>query len=293
MRRPLSRSALVLFATASLAASGAAFAQQDPSTQQLPPGQVPAVLKAREVNFTYRSTSSPLACDELRNRVATILREVGARDDVQVTARECDAFLTPNSRPPSRSGPTMSGTFEPGGSGTLTDPYADRTSDRMRMTRADQYDNYRSQTTPVHITVMMPTLITAETLDEVEKDKARRELISRVQGNPAAALDSPIFFAAERREVTLSHETIELEPIDCELLEQMTRSVFRKLDLKVTGQALSCDPRSHFKPHLTVEALLPVGYLMPGEQQAQKRKQEAAQRKAPEPPPPAPEPPAQ
>lgn len=284
MRRTLSRSVLVLVATASVAASGALFAQQDPGAQQLPPGQVPAVLKSREVNFTYRSTSSPLACDELRNRVATILREVGARDDVQVTARECDAFLTPGStRAPSRSGPTVSGTFEPSG-GPLTDPYSTRTSDRMHMTRADQYDRYRSQTTPVHIRVMMPAIITAETLDEVEKDKARRALISRVQGNQAAALDDPIFFAAERRDVTLSHETIELEPVDCELLEQMTRSVFRELDLKVTSQALSCDPRSHFKPHLTVEALLPVGYLMPGEQQAQKRKAEAAQKKAPEPP---------
>lgn len=285
MRRTLSRSVLVLAATASVAASGALFAQQDPAAQQLPPGQVPAVLKSREVNFTYRSTSSPLACDELRNRVATILREVGARDDVQVTARECEAFLTPNSRAPSRSGPTVSGTFEPSSGGPLTDPYSSRTSDRMRMTRADQYDRYRSQTTPVHIRVMMPAIITSETLDEVEKDKARRALISRVQGNQAAALDDPIFFAAERREVALSHETIELEPVDCELLEQMTRSVFRQLDLKVTSQALSCDPRSHFNPHLTVEALLPVGYLMPGEQQAQKRKAEAAQKKAPEPPP--------
>jgi hypothetical protein len=285
MRRTLARSVLILFATGSLAASGAVFAQQDPSTQELPPGQVPAVLKSREVNFTYRSTSSQLACDELRNRVATILREVGARDDVQVTARECDAFLTPNSnsRPPSRSGPTVSGTFEPGG-GPLTDPYSDRTSDRMRMTRADQYDRYRSQTTPVHIMVMMPAIITSETLEEVEKDKARRALISRVQGNPAAALDDPIFFAAERRKVQLSHETIELEPIDCELLQQMSRSVFRQLDLKVTGQSLSCDPRSHFKPQLTVEALLPVGYLMPGEQRAKKRADEAAQRKAQEAP---------
>jgi hypothetical protein len=286
MRRTLSRSVLVLFATGSLAVSGAVFAQQDPSTQQLPPGQVPAVLKSREVDFTYRSTSSPLACDELRNRVATILREVGARDDVQVTARECDAYLLPNSnsRPPSRSGPSVSGTFEPGAGGPLTDPYGDKTSDRMRMTRADQYDRYRSQTTPIHIKVMLPAILTSETMEEVEKDKARRELISRVQGNQAAALDDPIFFAAERREVTLSHETIELEPIDCELLEQMSRSVFRKLDIKVSGQSLSCDPRAHFKPRLTVEALLPVGYLMPGEQRAQKRAQEAAQRKEPEAP---------
>ena len=80
---------------------------------------------------------------------------------------------------------------------------------------------------------MVPVVITPEILDEVERDKARRALVSRVQGNKSAVLDDPIFFAAERREVKLSHDTIELEPIDCELLDQMTRTVFRQLDMKV------------------------------------------------------------
>jgi hypothetical protein len=308
MRAKFFRSALVLCATAgSLALSAALWAQeQDPpeqSTQeqnteglvlprdqlpqtqgqQLAPGEFPAVLKTREVNFIYRSTNSVMACDELRNRIATILREVGARDDVQVTANECEAFLSPEMRGPRRSDPRVSGTFQPGGgynNDDLMKRPAERQMDRQAtLTHADQYDRFRSQTTPVHITLLMPVVITPEIVQEVERDKARRALISRVQGNQNAAADDPIFFAAERREVTLSHDTVELEPVDCELLEQMSRQVFRQLDLKVKSSTLSCDSRSSLRPQLKVEALLPVGFLMPGEQRAKKRKDDAAQRK--------------
>ncbi|HEY7642621.1 MAG TPA: hypothetical protein VH814_23000 [Steroidobacteraceae bacterium] len=299
MPRTLTRSALVAVATGSLAICSALCAQeQDPAAQstqeqlhtqeqaqQLPPGQFAAVLKAREVNFTYRSTNSILACDEIRNRVATILRELGARDDVQVSARECDAFVT-DARSPRRSDPNASGTFQPGGgdfTGSNNDlmrsPIDQRMARRQTLTHGDQFDRYKSQTTPVYIQLMLPVVITPEILAEVERDKSRRALVSRVQGNPSTAMDDPIFFAAERREVHLSHETIELEPLDCELLEQMSRTVFRELGFKVNSSSLSCDSRS-FKPQLKVEALLPVGYLMPGEQRAKKRADEAAQRKA-------------
>jgi hypothetical protein len=44
----------------------------------------------------------------------------------------------------------------------------------------------------------------------------------------------------------------------------------------VTGQTLSCDPRqrSHFLPRLVVEALLPVGVAMVGEQKKDKNKKQ-------------------
>jgi hypothetical protein len=279
---------MALFITGSLAVSGASSAQeQNPtfqSTQEaqqaastLPPGQVPAVLKSREVDFIYRSTRTPLACDQLRNRVANVLRAVGARDDIRVDARECDSFLAPDPRMrPSQSGSRVQGTFEPRAGGDMTDPMNDRTTDRMRMTRSDRYDRDRSQTTPVHIQLMMPTVITPEILDEVERDKSRRALVSRVQGNKSAVLDDPIYFPAERREITLSHDTLELEPMDCELLEQMQRTVFRELDLKVTSAALSCDSDSYIKPRLTVDALVPVGLEMPGERKLRERAQKKA-----------------
>lgn len=291
MRHLHPRSGLALLIAGSLAASGPTFAQQqDPtfsSTQEqantLPPGQFPAVLKSKEVDFIYRSTHSVLACDELRNRVATILREVGARDDVQVSARECDMFVTPDARGPRRSDPRVSGTIQPGAGGDLTgnnDPFGSSPMNRQmerreELTHGDRYDRYKTQTTPVHIQLMMPVVITPEVLEEVERDKSRRALVSRVQGNKSAVTDDPIFFPAARREVTLSHDTIELEPIDCELLEQMRRTVFRELDVKVTSGSLSCDASSSIKPRLTVESLLPVGYEMPGERRKRERAEKA------------------
>jgi len=294
MRHAPCRSALVALAIAALAAGAQAAAQeQDPPQQStteqgLPPGQFPAVLKSREAQFIYRSSANMLACDELRNHISVILRAVGARDDVQVTARDCDLFIAPDSRFPGTSDPTVSGTFDRDGTfdrGTVYDPTRS-SMDRTMPGHLGSSRSYRGQSTPVHIRVMMPVVATPDIMAEVDRDKSRRELISRVTGNPAAAMNDAIFFRAERREVKLSHATIGLESIDCELLEQMVPSVFRDLDLKVTGPPPSCDPNegSHFVPRLTVEALLPVGVLMPGEQKERKRAEEAAQRKASQPP---------
>ena len=269
MRRKFCRSALVLLATGALATSGAALAQEQEQQQEqvqpqqqantLPPGQVPAVLKAREAQFVYRSSSRLLTCEQLRNRVAVILRAVGARQDVQVRANECEAFIDPTQMTtPSRTDTTTRSPWDASSS------RSESTFDRIHPSTTDRN---RTQSTPVHIELMMPVPVTAEILAQVDQDKARRELVSRVTGNPGAAMDDPIFFAAERRPITLSYDTIRIESIDCELLEQMTQTVFRELDLKVTSQPLSCDKRqrSALRPQLTVEALLPVGVPMPGE----------------------------
>jgi hypothetical protein len=283
-------STLLVLATGLLAATAAVVAQQTEQQQAepqqaeqqqlgqeqatgLPPGQVPAVLQSREVDFIYRSSTNPLSCDDLRRHISVVLRAVGARDDVQVTAHECASFIAPDpTSAPSRSGPSASGTFD---RDAVLDP-SSRTTGAMDRMRTNRSDRYRAQTTPVHIQLMMPAVVTPEILAEIDRDKSRRQLISRVTNNPAAALDDAILFAAERREITLSHDTVDLEAEDCELLEQMVPSVFRALDLKVTSQTLACDPRqrSHFLPHLTVDALLPVGLAMPGEQKKNKKKRQ-------------------
>jgi hypothetical protein len=275
MRRTLTFSLL-----AALAMNGAVLSQEqeqpaqeqaEPDPPQLLPredgglaaGQVPAVLKAREASFVYRSSTRPLSCDQLRQRIANIMRALGARHYVDVRANDCASFIDPMSMTdPSRMG---RGTQNP------MDPY-DRSSssplDRARSSRSDLSDSNRSQSTSVRIRLMMPVEVTPEIVDEVEKDKARRELVSRVQGNRTAAMNDAIFFPAERQQVELSHDTIDLEPLDCELLDQLSMGVFRKLDLKVTNRSLSCDPseRSYIPPSVTVEALLPVGYQLPVKQ---------------------------
>jgi hypothetical protein len=269
---------LTLSLLATLAVSGAALSQEQQQEQQqqapqeqaepepeqllprydggLPAGQVAAVLKARDANFVYRSSSRLFSCDELRQRVAAILLALGARQDVRVQANECDAWVDPTD--PNRMG-RQSG-IDPWNPSASSSPL-----DRARSSRSDLTDRNRSQSTPVRIHMMMPVEATEKIVEEVEKDKARRELVSRVTGNPNAAMNDAIFFPAELREVELSYDTLDLDSRDCELLEQMAASVFRKLDMKVKNRSLSCDPRerSHIKPSLTVEALLPVGFQLP------------------------------
>jgi hypothetical protein len=207
--------------------------------------KVAAVYKAHEVRFVYHSFVNLYACDELRNHVSGILRAVGARDDIKVRVSQCEIFV-----------------FE-----DQTSPEWDRWDRYGRSQRFGSLRGDRQQTSNVRVELMFPIEATPEVLAEIDQDKSRRELVSRVTGNPLAALNDPVIFPAERQQVTLSRGTIRLGPEDCELLEQMIPSVFRKLDVKVVGRQLSCDShqRSYFAPKLVVETLLPVGAVPAGE----------------------------
>jgi hypothetical protein len=225
---------------------------------------VSAVLKAREVSFTYRSRSTPLPCHELEGRAAMILRAIGARDDLRVTATGCDQFMTStghiDSHDPWRSSADPYGRADVFDRDDPLDPRRNRFGARERD---------REQIAHVRVWLLSPVPVTAEVLKEMERDKSRRELISRVTRNPMVAMNDPIVFAAERQEVTLSRRTMKLEPKDCELLEQMGRSVFRELGVRVVRGA-NCHRGSLIAPEVTVEALLPVGYqLGPPPQQAE------------------------
>ena len=80
---------LLAAAVSSIAGSGATAAEQ-----------VAAVLKTHEVRFVYRSVVNVLACDELRTQIATILRALGARDDVQVRVNDCQIVVIPDDLEP-------------------------------------------------------------------------------------------------------------------------------------------------------------------------------------------------
>lgn len=224
------------FSTAGLLAAGCQALAQEP---------VAAVFKAREVDFVYRSSTNEYACDELRNRVANILVAVGARDDIDVRITDCDLSLIPGrSRVQDSRNP-----WNPANPSSRFD------------TRSGA-----DQAAHVRVRLMMPVEATPEVLAELDKDRSRRELLSRVTGNPTAMFNEPTVFAAQRQEVTLSRRTIRLEPEDCELLDEMTSSVFRKLNVRVVRRNFTCDPRqfSRIAPQLTVEALLPTGAPPPG-----------------------------
>ncbi len=232
------RRALVLLAAAiSLIAGSAATADE----------QVAAVLKTHEIRFVYHSFVNVFACDELRSHIATILRALGARDDVQVRINDCQIVVIPgdNDLPWDRSN-------------------RDYPADIFREREFDQ-----RQTSNVRVQVMFPIEATPQVLAEIEKDKSRRDLISRVTGDPAVALNDAIVFPAERKQITLSQATIRLRSEHCELLEQMIPTVFRELGIKVVRRHLGCDRygRSRLAPKLTVEVLWPVGAPLPGEKE--------------------------
>jgi hypothetical protein len=204
---------------------------------------VTAVFKAHEVGFSYRASRSNLPCYELEGRIATILVAVGARDDLEVDVIGCDEFVVQND--------------------PLDDAFHDAFGSRDRFgTSMDRYRGRRSSREDVaHIRVRLMTLVelTPKIMEEIKRDKSRRELISRVTRKPEAAMNDPIIYAAQRQEVTLSRRTIRLDAEDCELLDQMSKSVFRKLGVRVVRGTLNCDRNSRLPPQLTVETLLPVG----------------------------------
>jgi hypothetical protein len=140
-------------------------------------------------------------------------------------------------------------------------------------TPTDRFRNQgtrREQLTNVRVRLMMPVEVTPQVLTEMERDKSRRELVSRVTGNPAAMLDEPIVFWAQRQPVTLSRDSIGLEPAECELLDQMSTSVFPQLDVRVVRRGSSCNRNhvSRISPQLTVEALIGSSFAPGKAQQA-------------------------
>jgi hypothetical protein len=258
------RPALAFLALTPLAAffMGSAEAAQEQTQQQ---GQATgpetaAVLKQQEVDFFYRSSVAPFSCTDIQGRVASIMRYLGARDDINVTVNGCDSMVTPmdnpasdpwqNQNPNNRWG-TTAGDWTTSGSNRWN------TSSSSSISRQPARPE---QSTHVRIRLMMPVEVTPEILDQMQKDKSRRELISRVTGNANTALNDPIVFPAQRQRVALDHRALDLEPDECELLEQMSTTVFRKLNIRVVSRGPRCDRSeiSHMPPQMTVEALMPV-----------------------------------
>lgn len=220
---------------------------------------VTAVYKVHELSFQYRLPRQFQACHELQQRVANILHAVGARDDLKVDVRNCDAYMIGNDdMMDPLPGRGSSDPFDRGDPFDRNDPF-NRSSSTFRSPTSD-----RRPTASIRVQLQMPVELTPAVMKEIEKDKSRRELVSRVTRNPGAAMNDPIVFEALRQEVTLSSRTMRLQPEDCELLEQMRTQVFRKLNVKVTRGTASCGRgSSRIPPQMTVEALLPTGKLLP------------------------------
>ena len=240
-RRALSFPALVLLSSMTIPFAAA----QEPTA---------AVLKLHEVGFFYRSAIAPFSCGGLERRVKSVLHALGARDDIEVRVSNCNLGIDSQTAINTGQNPSDPYRTPSDGWGGSSDRWG-ASSDRLRNRRLE-----REQSSHIRVRLMMPVEVTPEILEELKRDKSRRELVSRVTDNPNVALDEPIVFPARRENITLSRRTIDLEPEECELLEQMSTSIFRELGLRVVKGRQSCDRDriSHISPQLTVEALLPI-----------------------------------
>jgi hypothetical protein len=232
-----------LLALALLALGGRGAAAEPGSAQESTAAETPiaAVWKKEEVLFTYQSSIAIYTCDALQNRVASLLYAVGARPDLEVKVTGCSHSVVP------MNAPAIDRTrraWEPGSGTSYVRPAESQ------------------QISTVHVLLSMPVEMTPDVVAELNADKSRRELISRVTGNPIPRFDDPIPFAAERRVVTLNYKTARLEAAECELLDQLVTSSFRNLGLRVVRQGYTCSRNrvSNIRPSLDVEALVPMQY---------------------------------
>jgi hypothetical protein len=252
------RLACVLVAlTSALAATSARAATDEP---------VAAVWKERQALFSYRGMLTAYPCGVLQNRIALILATVGARPDVEVTVVNCDfpdastvaagGIASPTRNPRGPAGAYSTGAIDGADAG-----WSQTASGSGSYRRAQP-----RQVADVRVRLSMPAAMTPELIAELETDRKRRELITRVTGDVRPLYDDPIPFMAQRQVVTLSRETVDLEPADCELLDQMSSTLLRELGIRVVRRGYTCDRswRSRITPTLEVEALVAVGFTVSG-----------------------------
>lgn len=232
-----------LLALLLLAIGGRAETQEPAAGPETVAAQTPvtAVWQKHEIVFTYQSSIAVYSCDALQNRVASILYAIGARPDLEIKVTGCSRSAVPLNVP---TVDRARRTTEPA-SGTSYLPRHDL-----------------QQVSTVHVLLSMPVEMTPGVVEDLKADKSRRELISRVTGNPIPRFDDPIPFAAERRVVRISNKTVGIEPIECELLDQLVTSSFRNLGIDVVRRGYSCDRRrvSKIYPTLDAEVLVPVQF---------------------------------
>jgi hypothetical protein len=248
---------VLLCASLAVAAEEAATGEEPKEESKL------AVWRVKEVSFSYRSSVAIYSCKVLHDRVVSILRTLGVRDDLEVKVSGCDvpSFSTSSDDDSTNPWPTTNAgrAFD-----QRNDPFLDPRTSRLNRTNALTHAN-RGQMANVHARVLIPAEVTPEVVDELYRDKSRRELISRVTGNPAAKNNVPVAFAAKWQTVTLSHESIGLEPEECELLEQISNGALKPLGVRIVKKSRNCDPDrvSRIPPQLTAEVLVGVPFEDP------------------------------
>lgn len=100
---------------------------------------------------------------------------------------------------------------------------------------------------------------TPEALAERDKNKSVRELAQRVRGKKSDhPLDSLEQFPAQWRRVSLTRGRLDLQPGDCELIEELQKKVLPKLAVRTVRDDVQCSPNQLTlgQPRLEVDALV-------------------------------------
>jgi len=124
----------------------------------------------------------------------------------------------------------------------------------------------------VEITLLSPAEATPEELAELQKSRSHRELVARVRGDSKQAEIAETQFPAHWKRVSLSRGKLNLEPGDCELVEQLKKKVLPKLAVRMVDDGVECVPNqtSLTQPRLVVDVLA----AMPTPDEAAKAQQQ-------------------
>ncbi len=109
----------------------------------------------------------------------------------------------------------------------------------------------------VIVNARTPVAATPQAIAERDKGKSKRELAARVRGeteDPEALAPFP----AQWKRVSLSRGAVDLEPGDCELIDELRRKVLPKLAVRVVQDSMHCTPHQLAlgQPQLQVDALI-------------------------------------
>lgn len=109
--------------------------------------------------------------------------------------------------------------------------------------------------------VVSPVEATPAALADRDKNKSVRELAQRVRGKTSDhPLDSLEQFPAQWRSVSLTRGRLDLQPGDCELIDELQKKVLPKLAVHIVRDDVLCSPNqlTMGQPRLEVEALIEI-----------------------------------
>jgi hypothetical protein len=109
----------------------------------------------------------------------------------------------------------------------------------------------------VIVSISSPVEATPEAMAERDQGKSKRELAARVRGESEdPALLAP--FPAQWQRVSLSRGEMDLEPGDCELIDELRRKVLPRIAVRVVEDGIRCTPNqvAAGQPRLEVDALV-------------------------------------